>query len=158
MSKEEDLIEEATQRGELLVSTKYPGKFPPLKALPPNIDLLPPGTFSPGAIGFVRGSVPLPSNSAQNIARITGNTVHVVATSVSTMILPADANRTFLFFENDDSLGFARVAFGVDATLATGMKLGSGGGGILLDNHVPTGAVFIIGSIASNANITMIYG
>jgi len=48
------------------------------------------------------------------------------------------------------------VTFGTEATLATGIKLGAGGGGILLDNHVPTAAVFIIGSIASNPNVSLI--
>lgn len=63
-----------------------------------------------------------------------------------------------MYLVNNDTLGYAIISFGVDATLATGMKLAAGGGGIMLDNNVPTAAVYIIGSIALNSNITMVVG
>ena len=85
-----------------------------------------------------------------------GYTARVTVTDESVMILPANPKRRFLFFSNDDALGFARVTFGTEATLATGIKLGAGGGGILLDNHVPTAAVFIIGNIPVNPNVSLI--
>lgn len=89
---------------------------------------------------------------------IRGSTSQISATSSSVMILPADPHRTFLYLSNDNTAAFAKVSFGTDATLVTGIRLAAGGGGILLDNGVPTSAVFIIGSIANNPDITMVVG
>ena len=89
---------------------------------------------------------------------IRGYTIQINASLVSQMILPAEPGREFLFLQNYDPLGYATIAFGTEATLVTGIRLAANGGGILLDNHVPTAAIFIIGSIAANSNITLISG
>ena len=156
MSKEEDLLQESLLRHERLVYAKYPAAGGGIRANPPNIDLM-----SRPARGAVDASRPFAQsgNAAIPLAHsdTPGNTVQIVATAKSTMILPADPYRRFLYFLNNDAVAYATLAFGVDATLVTGMRLGSGGGGILLDNNVPRSAIFIIGSSASNANITLVY-
>ena len=57
--------------------------------------------------------------------------------------------------QNNHPSAYANLSFGGDATLDSGMRLASAGGGILLDNNVPTSAIFIIGS-AANSQITVI--
>lgn len=90
--------------------------------------------------------------------KVRGYTAQITAQSVSALLLPSDPERKFLFIQNNDPVGYANIAFGVDATLNTGMRLTANGGGILLDNNVPTAAIYIIGSIAANSNITLISG
>jgi len=97
-------------------------------------------------------------NAAPREQDIRGYTIQINASAVSQMILPAEPNRRFLFLQNYDALGYATIAFGTEATLVTGIRLAANGGGILLDNNVPTAAIFIIGSIAANSNITLISG
>lgn len=109
-----------------------------------------------------RGRVPPPlpagviRTSPMQDDEIRGYTAQVTVTSESKVLLPADPKRKFLFVQNNDLLGNVNISFGVDATLATGMRLSANGGGILLDNNVPTSAVFIIGSIALNSNVTLV--
>lgn len=125
--------------------------------IPPPIDLTTP-TLSPSgrAInpdnGLLTGGANIPDDG------IRGYTAQINVTSASQLMLPADRRRTFLFLQNNDSLGSCTISFGVTATLATGIKLGANGGGILLDNNVPTAAIYIIGSIANNSNVTLISG
>lgn len=140
MSKEEDFQEERSLAGKGGRLVQFKGS-----RMPPAIDLLPTARYADvSQVG--KGAQP----------DVKGFTGQVTATAQSTQILPADPSRKFLFFSNDDALGYARISFGVEATLTTGIKIAPGGGGILLDNNVPTAAVFIIGSIATNPNITMV--
>jgi hypothetical protein len=86
-----------------------------------------------------------------------GLTYPITVTKASVEIFPADANRKFLFIENNDALGKVTIAFGGSgATLGVGFNLAPGGGGILLDNNVPTARIFAIGSIDSNPNISAV--
>lgn len=87
---------------------------------------------------------------------IRGSTSLINATLRSTLLLPADPRRKFLFIQNNDPVGNAQISFGVAATMKTGMKLAAVGGGVLLDNNVPTTDVYIIGDVADNSNITMV--
>lgn len=144
MSHEEQLQEERALRGNAPAILRYPRSF-----VRPASDLETP-RVSPS------GQLMRPGQSSPASEQTRGYTSQITVTGASIMILPANPNRKFLFFSNDDAVGFARVTFGVEATLTTGIKLSAGGGGILLDNHVPTAAVFIIGSIASNPNVSMI--
>jgi hypothetical protein len=89
---------------------------------------------------------------------VTGYTSQITVTDKSEVLLPANPDRKFLFIQNNDPIAFANMSFGVAATLTTGMRLGSSGGGILLDNNVPTAAIFIIGSSPNNSNVTLISG
>lgn len=111
----------------------------------PDVDLTAP-RLSPA--GAVIGS--------QSQSQITGFTAQINVTAVSQLVLPADPRRKFLFLQNNDPVGTCTVSFGSDAVLAVGMKLGANGGGILLDNHIPTSAIYIIGSILNNPNVTLI--
>lgn len=89
-------------------------------------------------------------------AEALGYTLQVTATNKSQLLLPVNPKRNFLFMLNDDPLGNARVAFGAAATMTVGFKLAAGGGGFLLDNHVPRAQINLIGDTASNSNITLI--
>lgn len=92
----------------------------------------------------------------QVIQTARGLTYPFTATLLSQQALPVDNDRRFLFIQNNDALGLIWVSYGVAATLGVGMRFTAGGGGILLDNNVPTAAIYIIGTIASNPNITII--
>lgn len=119
---------------------------------PPPIDLTTP-VLSPSGQPVSSGQyVGAGANSPR------GYTQQINVTALSQLLLPADPSRRFLFMQNNDAVGTCTLSFGVDATLATGMKLGANGGGILLDNNVPTAALYIIGSIANNPNVTLISG
>jgi hypothetical protein len=89
-------------------------------------------------------------------AHLRGLTYPRRVTNASTQLLAADYDRKFLFIQNNDAVGIVYLAFGAPAVVGQGMKLAANGGGILLDNNVPTAQVFAIGSIASNANINII--
>ena len=118
------------------------------------------------AAGIVDGGAPaIPSyevsptpgyGNTPDAMDVKGFTSQVNATNASQLLLPADPNRKFLMIVNDDALGYVRISWGVDATLVTGIKLSANGGGILLDNNVPTAALYIIGSIPLNSNITLV--
>lgn len=89
-------------------------------------------------------------------ARLRGLTYPGTVLSTPGQLLTADFDRKFLFIQNNDTLGVVWVSFGAPAVLGIGMRLAAGGGGILLDNNVPTAQVNAIGSIASNSNISII--
>jgi len=120
--------------------------------LEPSIDLTNPRS----SVAVQSGqnlSMNLPTSS-----EVRGFTAQVHVTSASVLLLPADPARKFLFLQNNDALGSCTASFGCDAVLGVGIRLAAGGGGILLDNNVPTSALYIIGSIASNPNVTLISG
>ena len=97
-------------------------------------------------------------DASQVIQIARGLTFPFTATQDSQLMLPVDTDRKFLFIENNDALGVIWVSYGVANALGVGMRFSSGGGGILLDNNVPTAAVYVIGTIANNPNITIITG
>jgi hypothetical protein len=87
-----------------------------------------------------------------------GLTQPVTVTSANAQLAPSDYDRRFLFIQNNDTTGSVWLSFGAPAQLGVGIKLAAGGGGILLDNNVPTAQINAIGTIASNANVTLITG
>ena len=79
-------------------------------------------------------------------------------TNASASLVAANASRKFLLIQNKDAAGNIYLNLGgAAATVANGVKIPPGGS-LLLDNSVPTGAVFAIGDIASNANIVTVIG
>jgi len=105
----------------------------------------------------VGGNGPSRIFATEDIKPERGITVPLTVTAASQEIIPADANRTFLFIQNNDPLGIVYVSFGGDAAAVNqGFRLAPGGGAILLDNHVPTARVHMIGSIANNPNVTSV--
>jgi len=94
----------------------------------------------------------------QNIEQPRGFPVPANITLVSQLILPIDLGRKWLFIQNFDALGVVWAMFGLGAALNTGMKFAAGGGGVLLDVNCPTSALYMIGTIASNQNLTIITG
>lgn len=92
------------------------------------------------------------------IQRLRGLTYPATVLATPTQLLPPDFDRKFLFIQNNDALGIVWVSFGAPAVLGVGMRLSAGGGGILLDNNVPTAEVNVIGTIAINPNLTIIVG
>lgn len=86
-----------------------------------------------------------------------GRTIPITVTAASQELLPADSDRQFLFVQNNDPVGIVYMSFGGNAAaINQGFRLAPGGGGILLDNHVPTAKIFFIGSIANNPNVTVV--
>jgi hypothetical protein len=94
----------------------------------------------------------VPGTSAQ-IPR--GVTLQYNVLAADTVALAVDFDRKFLFIFNNDVLGDVWGAWGSPAKVGVGMKLKAGGGGILLDNNVPTAELHLIGTIASNQNVTI---
>lgn len=79
-------------------------------------------------------------------------------TNASAVLLAANTARRFLLVQNKDASGDIYVTLdGSAATTANGIKVAAGGS-IELQGYVPTGALYAIGSIASNANIVAVEG
>lgn len=106
------------------------------------------------------GAVQLPhTRPGMPVPQPTGFTRPVTVTNVSQEIFPVDFARKFLFIQNNDAIGVVFVSVGGQAAaLNQGFRLGPNGGGILLDISVPTDRIFMIGTIASNPNVTAITG
>lgn len=77
-------------------------------------------------------------------------------TNVAQLLDPIRPERQFLYLENHDPLGNVTLSFGQPNAYGVGMRAASGGGGILLDIRCPTAEIYIIGDIASNANVSYI--
>jgi hypothetical protein len=103
-------------------------------------------------------SIPVARERGGAPARLRGLTYPGRVTNVNSEVLAPDFDRRFLFVQNNDPAGNVWISFGAPAVLGVGMKLGAGGGGILLDNNVPTSQLNAIGSIALNTNLTIITG
>jgi len=79
-------------------------------------------------------------------------------TSASTQMLAANAARRYLLIQNNDATGIIYVTLdGTAATTAKGVKLDPGTS-MELQGYVPSGAIFAIGSIGSNANCVAVEG
>lgn len=102
--------------------------------------------------GFYSNNPAAAQNNSPKIENEKGFTYPFTVTNVSQLLLPADLNRKMLHFVNNDALGNVSVSFGRPQPYGIGLLAAAGGGGALLDNHVPTAAVYIIGNVASNAN------
>lgn len=151
MSHKERWWEEYVLREILANSVPAPER--PVRYIRPSVDLETPRL---SATGTVMARKQAPDSVSPVQSNIRGFTSRINVTNESVMILAADPGRKFLFFQNEDSVGSVRIAFGVDATQDTGIHLPPGGSGILMDKNVPTSAVFVIGSIPSNPNLTMV--
>lgn len=107
------------------------------------------------AVGYMANASP--SGQPAPIVPAKGTTQPINVTNVSRELFPADSNRSFIFIQNNDAVGVVFVSIGgAGAVLNQGFRLGPGGGGILLDNNVPTERIFFIGSIAANPNVTSV--
>lgn len=94
---------------------------------------------------------------ATPIVRERGLTYPLNVTNASFEMFPIDVDRKFIYLLNNDALGVVWVTFGgAGAVVGQGMRLASGGGGILLDQNVPTNRIFMIGTIANNPNVTAV--
>ena len=79
-------------------------------------------------------------------------------TTTSAQLLAANTSRRYLLIQNNDTSGDIYVALdGAASTTARGVKVAAGGS-YELASFCPTGAVFAIGSIASNANVVVVSG
>lgn len=80
-------------------------------------------------------------------------------TNASGQLLAAKANRRYLLIQNNNTSGgaiYVNLA-GAAAAIAGGISI-EAGTSYECANFCPTGAIFAIGSIASNANITVVEG
>ena len=87
-----------------------------------------------------------------------GVTLQYNVLAADSVALAVDFDRKYLFLLNNDVLGDVWGAWGSPAKVGVGMKFKAGGGGIMLDNNVPTAELHLIGTIASNQNFTIITG
>jgi hypothetical protein len=88
-----------------------------------------------------------------------GLTYSLNVTNVSAEILPMNLNRKFIFIQNNAVAGTVTVSFGgAGAVLGVGFNLAAGGGSLYMDNACLTARVFVVGSIASNPNVSMVTG
>ena len=79
-------------------------------------------------------------------------------TNASGQLLAAKANRRYLLIQNKDAAGDIYLTLnGSAATTSNGIKIGTGQS-YECQGYAPTGAIFAIGSIASNANIVTVEG
>ena len=79
-------------------------------------------------------------------------------TNASAALLAANTARRYLLIQNNDLSGDIFVTLdGTAATTAKGVKIAPGGF-YELHGYQPTGQIFAIGSIASNANVVVVGG
>lgn len=79
-------------------------------------------------------------------------------TNASAQLLAAKPSRRYLLIQNNDPSGDVYVTLdGNAATYMNAIKIGAGGS-YECTNFNPTGAIFAIGSIASNANVVTVEG
>lgn len=79
-------------------------------------------------------------------------------TNASAQLLAANQTRRYLLIQNNDASGDVFVTLdGGAATTAKGIKIVAGGS-YECAGYVPSGAIFAIGNIASNANIVTVEG
>lgn len=82
---------------------------------------------------------------------------NVTVTNASAVHSAANSSRQYLLIQNKHASGNLFVSFGAAATTANGVRVGPGGayesGAVC-----PTGAVHIIGDIASNADVVIVEG
>lgn len=97
----------------------------------------------------------LPVTNASPVQAAFTNAAAIV-TNASGQLIAANATRKFMLVQNKDAAGNIYLNLGgAAATVASGVKIPPGGS-LLLDNTVPTGAIFAIGDIASNAGIVVV--
>ena len=86
------------------------------------------------------------------------NQAQATVTNASAQLKAANLARRYLLIQNNDASGVVYVTLdGTAATTAKGIKLDPGGS-YECQGYAPTGAVFAIGSIASNANVLVLEG
>lgn len=79
-------------------------------------------------------------------------------TNASAQLLAANASRRYLLIQNKDASGDIYVTLdGTAATTTKGIKIAAGGS-LEVANYCPSGEIFAIGSIASNANCVAVEG
>lgn len=79
-------------------------------------------------------------------------------TNASAQLLAANPARRYFLIQNNDASGDVYVTLdGTAATTAKGIKIAAGGS-YECQNFNPSGAIFAIGSIASNANVVTVEG
>lgn len=96
--------------------------------------------------------------TSQAPCRASVTQAQATVTNASAQLLAAKSNRSYLLIQNKDAAGniWLNMA-GAAATQANGIKIGPGGS-FELNCNILTGAVFAIGDIASNANVTVLEG
>ena len=79
-------------------------------------------------------------------------------TNASTQLLSANPARRYFLIQNNDAIGDVYVTLdGTAATTAKGIKIAAGGS-YECQNFNPSGEIFAIGSIASNAIVVVVEG
>lgn len=101
-----------------------------------------------------------PPNGNVTVTNVNGafSNAQKTVTNASGQVLAANASRRYLLIQNNDTAGnvFVRLD-GVAATVSTGIKLVPGAS-LEVQGFTPTGAIYAIGDIASNANVVAVEG
>lgn len=101
------------------------------------------------------GSVAITQNKVAQVAAFDNNQKTV--TNASAVLLAANAGRQYLLIQNKDAVGDVFVSFGKAATAGNGVRV-IAGGALELVGVCTTQAIYCIGSIANNANVTTVEG
>lgn len=84
--------------------------------------------------------------------------IQKTVTNANAILVPNNSARRYLLIQNNDAIGDIYVNLaGAGATLASGLKIPAGGS-YECQGYLPTGYIFCIGSIASNANVVVVEG
>lgn len=109
------------------------------------------------ALGFGDGGYNRTTGSVQIVGQANDfSQSQKTVTNASGLLLAANPSRKLLFIQNNDAAGIIYVALdGSPATTASGIKILQGGS-LILDSHLPSGAVYAIGDIAGNVNVVVV--
>lgn len=111
-------------------------------------------------IRYDRGAATISGTVGLDSATLRGafTQAQATVTNASTSLAAAKANRRYLLIQNNDSSGAIFVTLNeVAATLLNGIKI-EPLGSYEIQGFAPTGQIFAIGSIASNANCVIVEG
>jgi len=95
-----------------------------------------------------------PASGATSTVAYTQTTPTI--TNSNGTVLAANTSRKYVSIQNNDAAGIVYINFGAAATTAHFKIIA--GATLILDNFVPNGTITAIGSIASNANISVVEG
>lgn len=110
-----------------------------------------------GQARYNRGQASVSILSAKQPQSALFNNQQKTVTNASAVLLAANANRQYLMVQNKDGGGSVFLSFGTAATTANGVRVIPGGAFELVGTQT-TQAIYAVGDIASNANVTTVEG
>ncbi|CAN7305274.1 hypothetical protein [Acidovorax delafieldii] len=111
-----------------------------------------------GQARYNRGAATVTVSQNKVAQSSTFDNLQKTVTTASAVLLAANTSRQALQIQNKDPAGTIWLAFGKAATQAAGVRVIPGGVYEPPAGVCPTGAIYAIGDIASNTNITTVEG